>query len=104
MLEYDLMRQYADTINSANEILFLDNSIQNELRHKKIKEKIVKNNLKEMLDSIQDWEKKIRLYKKTLVSLKKRELNEKNRELQKDTSNALNEKNSEKIHNIKKTR
>ena len=94
MLEYDLMRQYADTINSANEVLFLDNSIQKKLRHQTVNVDGVRNNIKDMLESVRDWEKKIKAYKKTIVALKKRELNEISRSLQKNTSNADYAQNS----------
>ena len=93
MLEYDLMAKYADTMKSANEILYLDSIIQREFRLGADDLEFVEEYAKEMLDSVQKWRKSLKEYKK-IVKVLQRDLNEIDTVLQKDADNADNEKGS----------
>ena len=93
MLEYDLIKKYADTMGSANEVLFLDKIIQRELRLGADDIEFLEDYAKEMLDSVREWRKGLVEYQKIAKSLKK-DLNEVDTILQEDASDADNEKGS----------
>jgi hypothetical protein len=90
MLEYDLIKKYADTMGSANEILFLDKIIQREFRLGVDDLDFLEDYAKELLDSVQKWRKGLVEYQK-IAKLLKKDLNEVSTKLQKDADNANDE-------------
>ena len=93
MLENKLIRKYSDTMDSANEIMFLDKVIQREFGlGAKDNLEYIEEYARGMLKSVQTWKKDLKEYKKIAKALRK-DLHEIDTILQEDASNADDKKN-----------
>jgi len=93
MLENKLIRKYSDTMDSANEIMFLDKIIQREFGlGAEDNLEYIEEYAREMLKSVQKWKKDLKEYKKIAKALRK-DLHEIDTILQEDASNADDKEN-----------